>query len=239
MLSKTKPTLNQKALAVALDTGDNQLVYYYQGKFGTNSIDSVGEFEPFVWGDAVTYVCGKRGSGKSTWCSMYIKNYVSATDNKVFFFSRFEDDPSITLPARSMRIPLDQLEEIELDDLRDSLVVFDDITNSTLSKKQMTFLHNFLLDLIENSRHMNINILMTSHLCSSYGKTRSILNESSALCIFPQYSNRYFIEACLKTYYGLSKPQIEHVLENQSRWVEVNTINPKFILDQHKIEIYS
>lgn len=233
MLTKIK---TKEATPVALDTND-QAIIYYSKRVGPECL-KLDNLEPFPSGDNVCYVVGRRGSGKSTFCSIYIKNYVASTDKKVFFISRFEEDPSIVLPERSMRIPLNQLEEVDIYDFENSLVVFDDIANSTLTRGQVKQLHNFILDLIENSRHINTSVLITSHLCTNYGKTREILNESNTLVVFPQYSNRYFIEKCLKTYYGLTKEQINNVMDSRSRWVIVNTIHPKFIMDSKSISLY-
>ena len=220
---------------VALDSGDQKLVYYSKNH-GVQRLQAIGKFEPFYWGDAVVYICGRRGSGKSTYANLYIKNYVKATDKRVFFMSRFEEDPSVQLPERSMRLSLEDIDEYDFHDMNDSLIVIDDINNAQLTPKQIKSVKRFIGDVIENSRHINTSIVMTSHLCSSYSSTRSILNEASSIVVYPQFSNQYFIEQCLTRYYGLKKDSINHILTiTNSRWININTIEPKFILTEKEI----
>jgi energy-coupling factor transporter ATP-binding protein EcfA2 len=235
MLSKIHKS---NAKPVAFDTGDEQLVFYSKS-YGNKQLDAVKEFNPWWFGDALVYVCGRRGSGKSTYCNQYIKSYTEATDGKVFFVSRFEDDPSIDLPERSMRIPISSLGDFPISDLQDSLIVFDDIHNAGLSPAEQKYLQSYILDVMENSRHFNLSCLITSHMVTNYSKTRAILNECSALVVFPSYSNNYQIERALKLYFGLSKIQIAKIMAiENSRWVQVQTIQPKFILTQKEIYTY-
>jgi hypothetical protein len=231
MFSKTQ----KGDLPIAFDNGDKKLVYY-DPKRGEPRLNSIGLFRPWFWGDAVVYVSGRRGCGKSTYCNEYIKSYVNATDGKVFFISRFQDDPSITLPERSMRLDIVDLVGSELSDLTGSLIVFDDIHSSSYSKKEIQFLHSYILDVIQNSRHFNISCLITSHMISNYQKTRDILAELSALVIFPNHSTGYQITRALRVYIGLSKKQINDIFELQgTRWVHIQVIGPKFILTQKEV----
>jgi len=229
---------DDKSYPIAYDDGDKKLVYYNTDK-GEPHLKAVGNFRPWFWGDAVIYVCGRRGSGKSTYCNEYIKSYVSATDGKVFFVSRFQDDPSITLPERSMRLDITDLECVELEELSNSLIVFDDIHNSSYSRQEVNYLQKFILDVIQNSRHFDLSCLITSHMISNYQKTRDILSELSALVIFPQYSTGYQIERALRVYIGLSKKQIHDIFElSGSRWVHIQVIGQKFILTQKEVKGY-
>lgn len=226
---------NKSDYPIAYDDGDNKLVYY-DPKRGEPHLTATGLFRPWYWGDACIYICGRRGSGKSTYCNEYIKSYVTATDGKVFFVSRFQDDPSITLPERSMRLDILDLVNLELQDLSNSLIVFDDIHSSSYSRQEILFLQKFILDVIQNSRHFNLSCLITSHMISNYQKTRDILAELSALVIFPQHSTGYQIERALRVYLGLNKQQIKSIfsLEN-TRWVHIQVIGPKFILTQKEV----
>lgn len=232
-----QPTKYTKPLAY--DTGDNEIVYWTD-KDGVESYDAVGEFEPQYFGDAVVYVVGRRGSGKSTYCSAYLNSYYLQTMNKVFYVSRFQTDPSVELPERGLNIGIDDLPELTIEDLSNSLIVFDDIHSASLSKKEADYLHKFIIDTIENSRHFGISCLVTSHLATNYSKTRPILNEASSVVVYPEFSNAYQIIRMLSTYFDFSKPQIDHLFElgKKSRWVQVQTTNPKFILTSERIEIY-
>jgi hypothetical protein len=234
-LSKTK---NKKSIPIALDSDDNKLVYYNSNQTGSKKMVSKNGYTPYHHGDAVLYVSARRGAGKSTFASMYIKSYVEATDGKVFIISRLDDDPSIQLPHRGMRIPIGELSTITMEDLKNSLVVFDDINDSKFTKSDIITLNAFITDIIENSRHFGISAILTSHMITDYRKTRLILNECSALVVFPQYSNRYQIDRALKTYFSLSKEQRDEVFNSESRWVFMNSITPKFILTEHEVYPY-
>lgn len=224
---------------VALDDEDNHVVYYHHGKYNPEPFESVKGFTPWHHGDKVCYICARRGAGKSTFCNIYMENYVEATDGRVFFISRFEDDPSIKLPERSMRLSVGDLPQVPLEELTNSLLVFDDIHSSQYTRQESNYIQSFILDAIQNSRHFNISILITSHMISNYAKTRDILNEMSSLVVFPAYSNAYQIERALKTYVGLNKEQIDDIMSiSDSRWVMIQTISPKFVLTQHKIYPY-
>ena len=235
MLSKTK---TDKAIPIAIDKDDNQLIYYKENNEISKLISKKG-FEPYHYGDSVLYVSARRGAGKSTFCNMYIHNYTKATDGRVFLVSRLEDDPSIKLPERGLRIPISEVIFLEMADLHDSLIVFDDINDAKLTKKQVQMLTNFITDVIENSRHFNISVIITSHMMTNYKATRPFLYESSAIVIYPQFSNLAQIEKVMKNYYSMTDQQIAEIFKSKSRWVMVNTINPKYVLSHHEIYTYS
>lgn len=223
---------------IALDTADKSLIYYHKSETGNhNKLVAKGNFEPFFpFKDQLVYISSRRGAGKSTFCNTYIKNYVEATDGRVFIVSRFDSDPSIELPKRGMFIKLNQIQDIEMKDMKDSLIVFDDIHSTQLTPQQAKILQNFVIDVCENSRHHNLSALITSHQATNYSKTRAILNESNAFVFFPQFTNRHQIERALKVYYGLNDIQIDELFNiTNSRWVMVNCINPKYILTQKEV----
>lgn len=235
MLSYKK---SKNSIPIALDKATSDLVYINKSIDRHNRL--VGDFEPFFpLTDQLIYISSRRGAGKSTFCNMYIKNYVEATDGRVFIISRFEEDPSIQLPQRGMFIPLDQINDLEMKDMKDSLIVFDDIHSATLTPQQSKQLQSFVIDVCENSRHFNMSALITSHQACNYQKTRAILNEANAFVFFPQFTNRHQIDRALKVYYGLNDKQIDDLFQiKDSRWVMINAVNPKYILTQTSIESF-
>lgn len=242
-ISKIKTKGN---IPIAVDgdaNADEQVVYYKSSETPnhdvSNPLHSNRGFSPYHYGDKVIYVTGRRGAGKSCFADKYIDAYVKATDNKVFLVSRFEDDPSLHLPERSLRLSIDDLRELELGDLKNSLVVFDDIHSASYSKQDVNYLQSFILDIIENSRHHNISTLITSHQVTNYQKTRAILHELSNFVLFPDYSNLHQNEYTLKNYFGLKKPMIENIMKvKNSRWVMVQSIKPKFVMTEHDLYTY-
>jgi hypothetical protein len=194
---------------------------------------------PWFTGDSVIYVSARRGAGKSTFCSKYMKVYSLVTNGRVFLISRLANDPSIKLQKNGMRIPIKNLDGITLEDLSDSLLVFDDIEDAKLSKNEKNRLYSFIIDAIENSRHFNISIMITSHMISNYAKTRPFLYESNAIVVFPKFSNASQISRALQTYYSFNKSQIEKVFNSESRWVMIYTVGCKVVISEHDIYCYS
>lgn len=248
-----KQTKNSRPIAINKE--NNELIYINKNTCSDEKRLN-GKFEPFYpLNDQLIYIVGRRGCGKSTFCNTYIKNYVEATDGRVFIISRFNSDPSINLPPRAMFVPLNELNDVNIEDFKNSLLVFDDIHNSSLTAAQTKKIHSFVLDVMENSRHHNVSALITSHMATNYSKTREILNESNAIVVYPEYSNPYQIERALKVYYGLSNDLIKYIMntgsrwiyvnKNQknimfagSRWVYINTTKPKYIMTENEIFTY-
>ena len=68
---------SKNSFPIAYDTGNKQLVYYHKGEKNDSKIIASGDFEPFFpFKDQLIYIASRRGAGKSTFCNMYIKNYV-------------------------------------------------------------------------------------------------------------------------------------------------------------------
>lgn len=237
---------HDSAIPVALDSGDNQYVSIW--KRGQSHVVAQGAFTPVYHGDTLIYVVGRRGCGKSTFCSDYISSYNKITDGNVFFISRFRSDPSIHLPLIGGKwIHLDDIvgfldahvgkkDTGWMDCFHDSLVVIDDIASSQLTPKQSTLLHAFVCDMIENSRHLKCSMLITSHMVTSYSKTRQILNECSSLVFFPKFSTRHQVESCLMRYFGMTIKQVDELYQlKKTRWIMVDVVTPKLILTQHEL----
>jgi len=233
-------TASKQGLPMAYDTDNKKLLFINSDSKEKNKIETKKQFEPFYNGkDQLIYVCGRRGSGKSYFCNIYIKNYVEATDGRVFIVSRFNNDPSIVLPDRGMYLKIEDLKEVTMDDLANSLILFDDIHSAQLTAQETKFLHSYILDVMENSRHYNLSAIITSHMITNYSKTRAILNEANAIVVYPKFSNIYQIKRALKVYYGMSDVEINKVLNiENSRWVYINVVNPKYILTEKEAYFY-
>lgn len=223
-LTKTDPP-------IAIDEDSRQYIYYDEsGKQGNDLIYSNKSFFPLPLGDNVIYVSGRRGAGKSTFCSDYMRYYADITKNKVFLISKHADDESIKMPNRSIRIPIDELMNLQMSELSNSLMVFDDINDATLTAKETSELYKYLVDCIENSRHNNISIVITSHMMADYKKTRPYLYESNAIVFFPNHSNIAQVEKVLRGYYSLSSSQITDLLNLKSRWIYLSTTGKKYVI---------
>lgn len=230
------------SIGIGIIREPREIIYYDPDQYSTKiaMIHKDGSIIPLYHGDSLMYVSGRRGSGKSTFCSNYANMYAQNTGNRVFLISRLEYDESFQLPARGYRLTLSNLDDITLPEMANSLIIFDDITDGKLSRKETLKINSFISDVIENSRHYNISAIITSHMPSNYQKTRSILSECNFFVIFPQFSNVHQNERVLKEYFGLSDDTIDSILsEQKSRWVMISTINPKYIMTEHSVRTYN
>jgi len=177
------------------------------------------------------YVAGASGSGKTTYIARYLEEYKRMfPKNKIYIFSKLHDDEVLD-KLKPIRIIInDQLIEnpIEVEELENSCVVFDDI--DTLEKDLMEAVTKLRDDLLEIGRHNNIYMCNVSHLLMNYKNTRRLLNETQTVTFFPKSGSSYHINRFLKVYAGLSKEDINRILHLPSRWVTINKTYPNYIL---------
>lgn len=199
----------------------------------------------------IVYICGPSGSGKSVFAESYIKQWqtmhpfkqdkeTGESTNEVFIFSKVQNDPSLKNIKDPCYIGIDdQLIEqpILLDDLKDSLVLFDDIDQ--ISDKLQTKAITQLIGVIcEHGRHNNITCLITSHLINGNNKqqTRTILNECHKIILFPRTLNSHSLTYFLKNYIGIcDKPTMKKIMDVPSRWVMVSKHYPLYCIYQHGV----
>ncbi len=177
------------------------------------------------------YAAGPSGSGKSTYLSeigeMYNKMFPRSS---IIMFSRVEKDPSIDKYINVKRIMLDDdlvEDPVTTEELANKMVIFDDI-ETIKDKKLRKGLYELRDDILETGRHHNIYTVITSHLTTNYGMTRTILNECHSITIFPRSGGQY--KYCLKKYIGLNKSQIKKIYSLPSRWVTIFKNYPRFVL---------
>lgn len=247
----------RNSIPIAYDKKKDAIVFYNEVEDNDITLKASlkdGEFTPIHTKDFVEYVCARRGAGKSYYVNDLIKNMNKTIDEKLrfIFISRLSNDESIVLPKNALRltpkevIPPDYEEEDEeeegdnscLADFKNSIMIFDDIFDSKLTDKMRKKLHAFIIDILENSRHFNIQVIMTSHMISNYRKTREMLNELSNIVVFPQFSNAHQIEWTLKEYFGIGKKLMKKLMTTNSRWVNISSIKPKVIITQNEIIIH-
>jgi hypothetical protein len=178
------------------------------------------------------YVSAPSGAGKSTWCGKWINEFKKMfKDDEYFVFSTIGRDKVLD-KHEPIRIPLSEdllTDPISPNEIENSIVVFDDVDTITNPKirNNICGLRDWLL---EQGRHFNIRMLMTSHLLMNYSATRRLLNESTAVVFFCKSGNAYHIKRFLKQYAGLDKNQIKRILNLPSRWVALYKTYPMYIL---------
>ena len=132
------------------------------------------------------------------------------------------------------RVKLDEslLEDpIDLDELSNSLTIFDDIDRH--HNKKIAAELNLLRDKIMNSgRHDNIDIISIGQVLLDGKKTKCSNTNAFQIVGFPNSGGRYQLHGFLDKYMRLPKPMIDKILSFPSRWVAINNVNPLFVLHE-------
>lgn len=192
----------------------------------------------------VLYVTGPSGSGKSTYSSAYAKQYhkLFPDDNIIMFSAVSYDEAFAKLPL--IRVVLDdtfidkQLSEdrntITLEDLKDSLVIFDDI--DVIHNDEVKKLVQKLRDeCLEIGRHQNISMIITSHQICNYKETKIVLNESNYVVVFPNSGAAGQIKDYFRRYAGFTKKQIDKFMSIKTRWLCFSKASPQYMMYQNGI----
>ena len=163
----------------------------------------------------IHYITGQSGSGKSWFAKNYIIEYIKKhPKNSIYLFSSISDDPSIDSIKGLQRIDIKNPEfldeDIELSDMKDSLVIFDD-TDCIKEKNVRAKINGILNMILETGRHANISVIFTSHICCAGNDTKRILNETHSVTLFPKTLGNKSLKYLLDSYFGLDKNQIKKV----------------------------
>lgn len=230
-ISRTLP----KELKKVYEKANKQIRESAKTEFKLSSGKLIPLPQKFESGSEHGYVAGPSGSGKST----YIGNYISMFKKQhkgaqVWVFSRVDEDAPLDA-HKVNRILLDDgllespIDPVELSGGKPTLVIFDDIDTirDQAIREEVLRLRD---DILETGRHDNITSISTSHQLMDYKKTRTILNESKFVTIFPKSGSVYHIKRMLKEYVGLEKHMIQKILNLPSRWVTVYKVAPMLVL---------
>jgi hypothetical protein len=204
--------------------GNGQMVKLHEGSF---------QVLPHKKKMERNYVAGKSGSGKSYWTAKWVKEWLNMDPNrKVKLFSRKPKDEAFDKIAQLTRISLDDdlLDNmIEPKDLKDTLVIFDDI--STIRDKDIrTEVENIRSDILETGRSDCIPVISTNHLLYDKAKTNMLLNESTSLTVFPRQVSAPKLRYFLTNYGDLNPKQVKFLKTVPSRWLSVYTDYPMYVI---------
>lgn len=204
---------------------DEALELLSNGK-GKEIILETGEMRP-IWDineeRQVFYVAGMSGSGKSYYAGNLVEIYHRLyPDRKVLLFSNKLEDPAFD--ERDVnRVPLDEslyLDKLDLEDLEDSLVIFDDV-ECVKDKEVQAELNRLSEMILQQGRSRHIDMIYIAHLANDYKKSRIIINECHAITVFPQFTTPYALKYLFQKYFGFDKKGVEKVVDLPSRWVTI------------------
>lgn len=179
------------------------------------------------------YICGISGSGKSTYSSKWIREYLKANkDGEFYVFSTVDEDAPLD-KLNPVRVDLDGLVDnpVSLEELRDSVCLFDDC--ATISDARLRkYVLNLMDHLLEVGRHYNITVVNTAHVILDYKNSRKILNEATSVTIFPKVGSNRLNKKYLENYAGFDSKQIAKIMNLPSRWVSLYRTFPNFVLHE-------
>lgn len=231
-----KPRLNTKY--------DQALEYVDQSLKRFMNFDSKTFLQPILpkrhW---LVYITGLSGSGKSYKISELIKNNFPK-DQLVYLFSPVEGDEAFE-DLNIFQVHLETFEEdfgqpFTIETLKGTkenpaVVIMDDI-NTFNNKKVREMYIDVQNQLLERGRHLNIRTLTVSHNPLAGAFSKAPIRESEFYVLFPS-SNYRDSKVLLETYTGLSKEEIEEILNLNTRGVIIKKSVPSYYVADHNIGI--
>ena len=172
----------------------------------------------------VFMISGMSGSGKSYYTSSLCRTYKKQYPlNKIILFSNKPEDPAFDSLEYIERIVINEdlmTDPITLNELRDSLVIFDDVEYSTNKEvdKELDRIRDLIL---QQGRSYKCSFAYITHQSNNYKATRTILNECNSITVFPAMVTRYSLNYLLGNYFGFSKDQINKIVKLPSRFVTI------------------
>lgn len=188
----------------------------------------------------ILYITGPSGSGKSTYTANYTKLYKKIfKKNPIYVFSALKDDESLdVVEPKRFKITKEALldDPIIMEDLKNSLVIFDDI-DCISDKLLKEAVYSILNQILETGRHFNISCIITNHLPSNGVYTRRILNESHCVTYFPHSGNNGKLKKFLLDQIGLDLEDYVKNKKSKSRWATIFKNYPMCCMTEKNIRV--
>jgi len=174
------------------------------------------------------FCSGSSLAGKSFIASELAKSYHEQfPKHNICLFSYLDGDENYQWMKKlkcfkKIRIDNTLIEDpITIDELHDSLVIFDDIEHfsNRYLLKELEILRNSLLNA---GRHVNADVIIVKQQLLDSHHTKPILNSAFQIYGFGQSASKYQLGQWLKRYINLDQKLIKRVMAVPSRWVCVN-----------------
>jgi GTPase SAR1 family protein len=182
----------------------------------------------------ILYLTGASGSGKSTYIRKYCEKFKkSYPDRDIFLFSSLKEDESLDA-VKPLRVKMDDSvykNPIKPEDLKESLVIFDDC-DVLSDKKIRDAIMSLSNQVLEIGRHYKISACYVSHLPTNKGDTRRILNEAHSIIYFPHSGSLRGTRYLLEQYVGLDIKQIMEIKKMDTRWCCIFKNYPQVVMTE-------
>lgn len=188
----------------------------------------------------VVYVAGASGSGKSYITKQYTEKYHKMFPNrKIYIISQLDEDDTLDSMkgVKPTRIPLDMVKDININNLKDCLFIFDDI-DGLPAKEGGNDIQRLVDDIaIAGRAHTDkqggISMIYITHYITKYKFSRLILNEATYYVLFPQATSVNQLHYILNRYLGFDRKDIRKLRNMQSRSVVFHKNYPMFMIGNH------
>jgi hypothetical protein len=182
----------------------------------------------------VMYVSGMSGAGKSYYCKQFIEKYHKKYPKRlILVFSSLGSCKTLDKLKYLKRIKIMEEEfmnrTLTAHDFKDSLVLFDDIDVISNKKIKMK-VYETMNSILQIGRHTNTTALVTSHSATAGNDTKIILNEATAITLFPKASGNKGLLYIADQYLGLDTKQAKALKQIEGRFVTVIRAHPRCIL---------
>lgn len=221
---------------------DSTKIYVKDGP-GPTLFESSGlQFVPYMMkGQRVAvYVVGAAGSGKSVWIANAVK---TLPKKKTLLFTTASDlDPAFDEERVKLCDYMSDpsvLDDFTIDDLEDTICIFDDFDNSTNAKVN-TKMQAIIRTVLENGRKLKIDVFVVSHNPRDYQRTRTLILECSTFVVFPQ-TNRAATMRFLKEYFDDDKAFLEKIKRTADggrfTWVALHKSVPRYMVTERSARL--
>ena len=241
-LSTDDKKILEKAISENLEPEDEELVPNYykiieqieQQKKRGFVLRSGGKLQPLPDFNRIEkiYISGISGSGKSTFASNFVKEYLKEKKKNEFFVISNVEEDDVLDKLKPIRIDLedeDALSEVRSDDFYDSIVLFDD-TDTIGNGMVRKFVQHLRDDLLECGRHYDTTVVAVSHILLQYQASRKLLNEATSVVFFPKVGSNNHNFKFLKNHCLYDEDTIRRLLNLNSRWVALYRTHPNYVI---------
>ena len=233
--------LNNKTISISTNEEDDKDITKKFNKLQLTGNSKFQQIPDVETERQIGFITGASGSGKSTYIKKYCKEYKKTfKKNPIYLFSALKEDESLD-EIKPSRIKIDDAlvsNPIDVEEFKDSMVIFDDI-DVIRDKKQREAVYDILNQVLEVGRHHNISCWVANHLPTAGKDTRRILNEAHFIVYFPHSGSARQLNYLLQDYIGLDKKDIKKLKNSKSRWATIFKNYPMIAMTEKDIFIVS
>jgi hypothetical protein len=206
------------------------------------------------------FISGAPGSGKSYFINRMLRTFMMTQNGwnykpKVYVFSCLEHDPSLEEEMNKKyfkRIPCGDNTILDIyektgqtfsakdfagnSDEQQNWVIFDDI-QAILDPKINKMVEKIKDECMMQARQHNLNVICVAHEMQGGNKTKTNIKLSSDVVVFPQMGNKAQVETFLDQRMHWKDPEIQRVMNLDSRWVMISKTCPGYVLSEHCVYI--